>query len=93
MSNLFDERYAIYLESPVWREKRVQVLKRDIGQCQAQLHGCLTLAQEVHHLRYRNVGCEPLYELVALCWVCHQKLTKMERQGRKPDEVWPYVGP
>jgi hypothetical protein len=29
-------------------------------------------AQHIHHLTYKHAGSELLFELVALCWACHQ---------------------
>lgn len=60
--------YPKYLASAEWREKRLKVLERDNYLCQS----CLTAkAQAVHHLTYRNVGCEPLFDLVSVCNNCH----------------------
>ena|SRR5215472_2095593 len=65
------ERYSAYLTSPAWRQRRQLVLVRDGGQCQ----GCLSaLAVHVHHLTYKHVTDELLFELVALCEECHQKV-------------------
>lgn len=62
--------YSEYLKSPEWRRKRSLVLERANGVCE----GCLSRdATEVHHTTYEHVGEELLFELVAICDVCHKK--------------------
>ncbi len=64
-------RYAEYLQSPAWRFKRQQVLDRDGGICQ----GCRKReATEVHHLTYKRFGCEMLFDLIAVCDDCHNRI-------------------
>ena len=67
-----------YLRSPEWKERRVKVLRRDGYICQACIENP---AQEVHHLSYDHWGNEPLFELVAVCKPCHEKITTMDRNG------------
>lgn len=69
--------YAIYLNSIEWKQKRLKVLERDRFTCQ----GCLTnRANEVHHLTYKHVYNEFLFELISLCKPCHDKLTNLDNQ-------------
>lgn len=56
-----------YLRTPRWRELRQRVLDRDGWLCQE----CLAPAEHIHHLTYAHHGDERLYELVALCFDCH----------------------
>lgn len=28
---------------------------------------------EVHHVHYRNLGCEEAADLIVLCWECHER--------------------
>lgn len=64
------EWYSAYLETPAWAKRRKFVLQRAQGLCE----GCRSAAPvHVHHLTYRHVGDELLYELVALCTGCHQR--------------------
>jgi len=69
-----DERravYAAYLDSPEWRAKRVKVMKRAGGVCE----GCLDArATEVHHRTYAHIYQEFMFELIALCEPCHQRI-------------------
>jgi hypothetical protein len=63
--------YEKYLASPIWRKKREKVFERATGICE----GCReNPATQVHHLSYEHVGEEYLFELVAICEVCHDKL-------------------
>lgn len=74
------DQYNDYLQSPAWRDKRERVLARDKGTCQA----CLKRpANEVHHLTYKHVFSEPLFELISVCSLCHEALTKLDREARR----------
>lgn len=66
--------YEEYLESDVWGEKRLQVLKRCGGQCEAP--GCTLRATEIHHKKYprhrSQLGNEPIEWLLGLCAAHHR---------------------
>lgn len=63
--------YNEYLQSPQWQVRRDDVLRRDDYLCR----GCLTRrATQAHHLTYDHVGAELLFELVAICDVCHERI-------------------
>src|SRR5439155_22697334 len=67
----FWKKYNAYLESKEWQDKRERVLKRANGQCE----GCgAKAATQAHHLTYAHVFNEFLFELVAVCDDCHQRL-------------------
>ena len=69
--SVFSEEYSRYLAGPIWAEKRRRVMERAGNICE----GCGdAVAQEVHHLSYRHVGEEFLFELVAVCYACHDRL-------------------
>lgn len=74
--------YDAYMESDAWWERREKRLELDSYQCQAQLAGCKTYAQHVHHLSYANLGDEPLWELVSVCVSCHDIITARNRLQR-----------
>jgi 5-methylcytosine-specific restriction endonuclease McrA len=62
--------YNDYLQSEQWREKRGLVFARANSLCE----GCRrNRAIHVHHLSYEHVGDEFLWELVAICKVCHDR--------------------
>ena len=64
----FRLKYDQYMESDEWRSRRNKVLKRAGGTCE----GCLERpATQVHHLNYRRLGEEMLFDLVAVCDECH----------------------
>ena len=55
--------------------KKAKVMLRDKNICQA----CLTRqATDVHHLTYKHIYNEPLFDLVAICRPCHEKLHELE---------------
>lgn len=71
----FQRSHADYLTSPEWTERRSLVLDRANGLCE----GCRKArASEVHHLSYRNWGNEFLFELVALCGDCHDRIHHLD---------------
>lgn len=64
-------RYNVYLQSAQWRTIRSRVLDRAKGMCE----GCgVEKAVQVHHLTYRHVCEEFLWELRAVCLKCHERL-------------------
>lgn len=71
--------YNAYLQTAKWFGKRARVLERDNYVCQACLHGKAT---QVHHLTYAHIFNEPLFDLVSVCQVCHEAITKMDREAR-----------
>lgn len=67
----FWKTYNEYLKSDEWLKKRTRVLERANNQCE----GCRNRrATQVHHLNYKHVFNEFLFELVALCDECHRRL-------------------
>lgn len=75
----FRDRYAAYLGSAVWADRRRLVLARCKGMCE----GCGTRkAVEVHHLTYEHVFDEFLFELVGLCKPCHDRV-HADQPGRE----------
>jgi hypothetical protein len=62
--------YEEYLQSDAWHERRRRVLARARGICE----GCRQApATQVHHLTYKHVCNEFLWELVAICRGCHER--------------------
>jgi hypothetical protein len=60
-----------YLNTDQWRSLRARVLQRSRGMCE----GCgVGKATEVHHLTYDHWQDELLWELVAVCHHCHEKV-------------------
>lgn len=62
--------YSTYLKTDKWREKSRERMTFDGYKCKACGRGDVTL--NVHHLTYRNVGNEPLRDLITLCENCHK---------------------
>lgn len=70
--------YRRYLASADWQSVRQRVLQRAHGTCE----GCLVApATEVHHQTYAHVGDELLFELVAICRPCHERLHPSSSTG------------
>ncbi len=68
-------RYAAYLKTPEWARKRAQVMQRANNTCE----GCGTSrAHQVHHKTYEHIGEEFLWELVAVCMQCHERLHELD---------------
>lgn len=67
----FWARYDAYLASPEWAAKRELVLQRANHRCEGCGQRPATIA---HHLTYAHVFDELLFELVAVCRPCHDRL-------------------
>jgi hypothetical protein len=64
-------RYHAHLASPKWADLRKLTLKRANYRCE----GCgIGIASEAHHTTYEHMGDEFLFELLALCPGCHERL-------------------
>jgi hypothetical protein len=62
--------YNEYLQSPEWWKLHTLVMERDGHLCQ----GCRKRpATQAHHLSYKHVGKEFLFELIAVCDECHNR--------------------
>lgn len=70
------ETYTSYIASNEWKNKRKLVLERDKFICQACL---IVKATQVHHITYKHLMNEPLFELVSVCQPCHVKITIMDK--------------
>lgn len=60
--------YQQYMNSPEWFERRQLRLERDGHRCKRCGHDD---ALQVHHVRYDNLGKEPMADLITLCDRCH----------------------
>ena len=62
--------YNSHLASPAWKAIRQRIMRRDNFICQ----GCLERpACDVHHLTYRHLEHEFMFELIAVCRACHDR--------------------
>jgi hypothetical protein len=62
--------YETYLNSGKWKEIRKIILERDQYICQM----CkINDAVQVHHLTYKRLGNEQLFDLISVCLDCHNK--------------------
>lgn len=77
--------YQEYLASRKWALKREAVRKRSNNRCERILKGrrCVWYQEAVHHLTYRNIGNEPLEDLMAVCNDCHKFLS-----GKTSFDFW-----
>jgi len=71
------DEYNAYLASPEWLARRRKVLTRAQGLCEACLERPAT---QVHHTSYKHVRNEPLFELRAVCTICHEQITELDRK-------------
>lgn len=75
--------YSAYLQTDQWRAKRLKVLELANYVCE----GCGdNRATEVHHLSYRHLGKELLWELKAVCSTCHDICHPDKRPNREAAE-------
>jgi hypothetical protein len=65
------ERYNAHIQSDKWQDLRRRVFAR----CKRRCEGCGERpAAQVHHLTYDHLGDEFLFELVAVCMSCHERI-------------------
>jgi hypothetical protein len=87
--NSWFHEHTAYLSSDAWKEKRRLIFRRSAGICE----GCgVREAAEVHHLSYTHWQSEFLFELVAVCKECHERLhePQMEQTDDYDDDEPPY---
>ncbi len=79
LENFQNDKYNLHLNSDTWKSKRKLVLQRDNNICQR----CkVSPATEVHHLTYKNLGNEPLEDLLSVCHDCHMVIHQELRVAR-----------
>jgi len=61
------ELYLDYLNSNAWQKKRDEALSFYGSECQR----CSSIATQIHHRTYDNLGNEPMRDLEPLCAPCH----------------------
>lgn len=77
----FLTEHTIYLRTAAWRARRLAVLNRAKGLCE----GCgKVAATQVHHLTYEHWKAEFLWELVAVCDDCHERVHAPNGTGSAP---------
>lgn len=69
-------RYHAYVNvnNPKWVAKRNAVFARDNYVCTAKMERCTGTADHAHHLTYKNLENEPLFELATVCRRCHEQI-------------------
>jgi hypothetical protein len=83
--------YYQYLCSREWVLKKAQVRERAGGICERCEKAPL---KDTHHLSYRNLGNEPLEELLGVCRPCHAYLSgKSDWDPRGTPKAQPGEGP
>ncbi len=79
---VLSEEYTKYLGSSEWKALRQKVFQRSNGICE----GCADRkATQVHHLTYKHIFNEFLWELAAICDECHDRV-HAESEDDDPDE-------
>jgi hypothetical protein len=74
----FRRWYREYLHSREWQRRREQVQERAHYKCE----GCGAEGPtHIHHKTYARVGYEFLFDLIAVCPACHQRIHREE--GRR----------
>ena len=82
------KEYDRYIRSEEWAKKRAERLELDDNCCVMcgrknglQKDGNTPILQ-VHHIKYSNLGAEPMEDLVSLCAGCHMKIHKYYQRKR-----------
>lgn len=65
------QQYQDYLNSDIWKQKRLKVLNRAKFVCER----CKKeQATQIHHKTYEHIFNEPLSDLLAVCADCHRTI-------------------
>ena len=80
----FREWYDKYLQSEEWAAIRAKVLTRANFTCEGCLDRPAVLA---HHTSYEHVGNEFLFELLALCQSCHDRVHEEKTRELDDDDA------
>ena len=82
------KEYDKYMKSDAWAKKRAERLELDDNKCVMcerpnglQKDGVTPILQ-VHHISYKNLGNEPMEDLVSLCPSCHKRIHKYYKRLR-----------
>lgn len=67
-----EKKWLLRINGDDWKKNiRPKVFSRDNYTCQ----GCLEKkAQVVHHTTYDHIGKEFMFELISLCFECHERI-------------------
>ena len=87
---LFMLKKKEYLKSSEWATKRALIFIRDNYKCQS----CsIDTDLNIHHISYKNLGNEPLDELICLCQDCHTALHERVGYPKTYKEYMDFYGP
>lgn len=75
----YDE-YLAYIQSPRWMKKRARRLCFDQHKC-CYCKGSVRL--QVHHLHYDHLFNETMWDLITLCFQCHEELHRDEESRER----------
>lgn len=82
-----NKQYRQYLQSDVWKAKRLQLYKLRGYKCER----CDSIQQiDVHHKTYDNIFHEPMTDLELLCRVCHAKHHGIGIKVKKQQQIKKY---
>jgi len=70
--------YREYIKSEAWRKRRFWYFETHDKKCRK----CNSVHRiQLHHKTYKRLGGERDADLVALCYQCHKKLHKMQKES------------
>lgn len=75
--------FSCYQQTFEWKKKRIQVIDRDTWCYDCK---CKPI-EHIHHLSYKNLGSEPLEDLVGLCAECHRKRHGIDIKPENPEVI------
>ena len=81
--------YDEYMKSDEWALKKATRLVIDDYKC-CMCHRPVSTCKLVqcHHVRYKNLGNEDVYQdLATLCGTCHKKLHDFYKRVREPEQL------
>lgn len=75
-------QYKEYLLTPTWKATRRAAIEHHGNLCH-----CGSVAYEVHHLTYENLGNEKMEDLIPLCGYCHSAYHRVDNLRKKAEKL------
>ena len=90
MALRYSEKYMEYLQSEEWKKKRIRKALEQNFTCEI-CGGVFHTGFNIHHKTYKNLGHEPLKDLMFLCENCHMELHRKKDLEKKNKPKKEYV--
>jgi hypothetical protein len=78
--------YFVYIRSDAWRETKRRYMLSGMPKDCCRCGRAWERSFELHHMTYKNLGCEKLTDLRLVCRECHQRIHDLAKANDYP--IW-----